>query len=494
MSKLKLQLIDFIFIALLVIYGVMNAVIITPEGYFRAGTKFDWPDETAAAFLTAQVAEHTSLSASEPLNAAAHGLIHPRSLNVLGEKLVPASFFGLPVLYGLLAKITGLEAVLYFTLIFFCLALYALYDILKRFGSPRWAFCSVLLVMAHPGLWYYALHSYLPNVLFLSLLILSAWLLVAKKNIWAGLVFGLALLVRLSELYWLGVLILGFMHLGRRQLSRRLILFFMAPVAALALFLLVVNHNVYGAWFNTGYGGLDGLVKNNASWLGLFFPFGLHLSWAWQNIMKYIYQLSPWYVWLASGGVGLLFWQKRQTWRIWWPAIIAILVAFVYLLVFYGSWVFVDSAIYRMADLGISYIRYWLPIYILLALLAGYFLAELSERLGRRGEIFALAATIMVAVLFYDSSDIVFVKYEDSFLKVKSRRETYQAINNMARKLLPPSAIIISSRSDKIFFPEFRVITLSDKPTSNSPEWPYLQILSKDHPLYYYNGERLEKL
>lgn len=494
MSKLKLQLIDFIFIALLVIYGVMNAVLITPAGYFSQGTKFDWPDETAASFLTAQVAEHNSLSAAEPLNATANNLVHPRSLKVQGEKLVPASFFGLPVLYGLLAKVAGLSAALYFTLIFFCLALYGLYEILKRFGSARWALLSVLLVMAHPGLWYYALHSYLPNVLFLSLVIIAAWLLINKKNIGAGLIFGWAILVRPSELYWLVFLILGFMHLGRKYLTRRLVLSFMAPAATLLLLLLIVNHNVYGAWFNTGYGSVDGLVASNASWLGLLFPFGLHLSWTWQNMVKYIYELSPWYVWLSGGGLVVLFWQKRRQWHSWWPALLVITAGFIYLLIFYGSWVFVDTTIYKVADLGISYIRYWLPVYILLALLAGYFLAALFAKISKRGDIFAVATTIMVAVIVYISSDIVLVKYEDSFLKVKSRRETYQAVNNMARRLLPPNAIIISDRSDKIFFPEFRVITLLEKPDADSPAWPDLQILAKDYPLYYYNGARLEKL
>ncbi len=476
MSKLKLQLIDYSLIGLLAVYGVMNAVIITPADYFEQGAKFDWPDETAAAFLTAQVADHNRLSVAEPLNSAADNLIHPRSLKVQGEKLVPASWFGLPLLYGALAKVTGLPGAFYFTLIFFCLALYGLYGILQRFGSARWAFISVLLVAAHPGLWYYALHSYLPNILFLSLLIISAWFLVAgKRNVVAGLVFGLAVLVRPSELYWLVFLILGAIYFGRGYLSRQRVFSFMAPVAALLLLFLIVNQNVYGAWFNTGYGAVDGLVKGDSNWLGLFFPFGLHLRWTWQNIINYIYNLSPWYVWLAGAGAVLFVWRARRIggWRTSWLGGLAITAGLAYLLVFYGSWVFV---------------------YILLALLAGYFLSALFTRLSGRAEVYALAVTIMAGVIFYVSSDIVLVKYEDSFLKVRSRRETYQTVNNMARALLPANAIIISDRSDKIFFPEFRVITLADKPTSDSPAWPQLRALAKDYPLYYYNGARLEKL
>lgn len=487
MSKFKIQKIDWIFICLLVAYGVLNAFIITPPGYFNTGTKFDWPDETAAAFLTAQVANHNRLSMAEPLNTVVPNLVYPRSLKIENNKLVPASFYGLPLIYGLIAKITGLKIVLYFTLIFFCLALLALYDILKRIHSPTLAFCSTLLIMFHPGIWYYALHSYLPNILFLSLTIISIWFMVIRrKNLLAGIFLGLAFLVRPAEFYWLIIIILSALYTGRSYLSKRAVISFFVPIILSVAILLIMNQSIYGSYFNTGYGSATDL--NNNGWLSIFFPFGLHLSWTWENIVNYIYNLSPLYFILTWLGVIFALWNyrvlsKEKIFKI----ILPISIAFTYLLIFYGSWVFTDTIIYRVGYIGVSYVRYWLPFYFVSAILGGYFLTVIYYSVKKFKAIVILFLAIFGSIIVFISSDSVLVRYEDSFLKVKSRRVTYQAINALARRILPNDAIIISSRSDKLFFPEFKVIIMDKKPE-------FLPEELKKYPLYYYNGNVFEKL
>ncbi len=64
------------------------------------------PDENANYYFSRLVAEESTLKKYEPLNENIDAIVHPRSVNVNRDNyLVPGSFLGLPIIYGIIGKI-----------------------------------------------------------------------------------------------------------------------------------------------------------------------------------------------------------------------------------------------------------------------------------------------------------------------------------------------------------------------------------------------------
>jgi len=74
----------------------LGSLILVPKGDI-----FISPDETANAFFSMQLARTGSLFSFDAINVAFDDMIHPRSVVSMDGRLLPGSFIGLPVLYGL---------------------------------------------------------------------------------------------------------------------------------------------------------------------------------------------------------------------------------------------------------------------------------------------------------------------------------------------------------------------------------------------------------
>ena len=182
--------------------------------YLSRASVFNSPDEAAHFAVIQQFARSGELwlSAVPADTQDTRILVHPRSMRVIGDRIVPSGFVGLPFVYGVMARAVP-ESALPFLLalltpLMATVALFAFYHIVARlFADTRVAEWSTVFLALHPAWWYYTVRGLFPNVLLVSLLLISAWLFLRHRQSIvedAAMVAcgALALLVRPSEIWW----------------------------------------------------------------------------------------------------------------------------------------------------------------------------------------------------------------------------------------------------------------------------------------------------
>jgi len=151
----------------------------------------------------------------------------------------------------------------------------------------------------------------------------------------------------------------------------------------------------------------------------------------------------------------------------------------VWLLVYYGSWVVHDN-ISGHQTIGTSYLRYWLPSFILaLPLISWLFVKILDffkQRLSR-----ILVGLFILGLMFVLSTQLVLFSEEGLAPTVKNIYGS-QNLNLLAKEKLSADSIIISDRSDKSFWPEFAVATF----LGDYSVFGRLGQIAETKPVYYY--------
>lgn len=461
---------------------------------------FNSPDETANYFFAKTIADKTELKVYEPFESLSKGRVHPRSAAVSGDFLVPESFHGLPVLYGLIAKLFSLKVVKFLTPFFAVLALLAWRKILADFfGTLAGTIGAAVLAIA-PAFWYYADRSMFHNIPFVSFLIFFIFFLLSrpifkffeeKKKIisgfrhflvfaadifLAGVFLGLAWWTRTAEIAWTGILALSLIIIFRKTFRWRGILPFIFGLTVAFLPALLINKSLYGGFIQTGYGlittaapvfeslgakngpsAISAISDSFQAALNVIFPFGFHPRTALSNVLNYLIIL-PW--WMAAASLISFFWfaygclnGKQEKENITY----VILSAFVsvWLIVVYGSWVIHDNPDPNAVTLGISYNRYWLPIFAAESGLIGIAFAHFWEMLKPR---FRFIFVILFAISAFLSFSAVFLSKGDGIFAIGKTLKGYETIKAQVLKLTQKNAVIITDRGDKIFFPDRKVI------------------------------------
>lgn len=487
--------------------GLIFAFIYSYLALANNGPRFTWPDETANYFFIENYIAHNSFSVAEPLNQLAGNLLRPRSFNVYQGRLVPGSFLGLLLIYGLLGKICGFGLVLFITPLLAALAGPFFYQLLLKVFRTEIAFLSTILFYLHPVWWYYANFSMLPNIAFVAFLIIGFYFLLSldqhnlKNNLLfsalAGFFIGLALLIRTNEFVWVLSVLTVLTLVYWRQLRWSYIVAFVLPLALVFLPVLYFNQTTYGNFLSFGYLRLEqgsGLASQLPSEfagqhnhvLGLlkfiFIPFGLHPGNILTVAQSYILNLTWWLTLPAIWGVFVLIKRyKKQPKAVY---LLSTVLVTSFLLVYYGSWIFEDQMTLRLNQLGISYVRYLLPVYILSLPFCSLFFLEIVGWLKNIRLKIVFFGFLLVSCLFF-SLQLVYFSGNDNLPAIKNNIAGYNLINKKIIELTAPNAVIISQRSDKIFFPERRVIS-----KWTALEYNYwINLLSDCVPLYYYAFE-----
>ena len=91
------------------------------------------PDENSNRFFSTAFAENGRLWWVEPMNYLAPGMIHPRSVRVQDEFLLPGGFLGLPTLYGGIASVVGVWSLPFLTAVFALLGLIGFWLVVNMF-------------------------------------------------------------------------------------------------------------------------------------------------------------------------------------------------------------------------------------------------------------------------------------------------------------------------------------------------------------------------
>lgn len=491
------------------------------------------PDETANYYFSKAFAERSEIGYSEPLLKESKNFIHPRSMTTSadGERAVPVSFLGMVLLYGALGKVFGSGAILFFTPAFAALGSVFFYFLLTHFFSKRLALLSSVLLLIHPAYWYYASKSMFPNVLFIDVLIIGGFLLwkafrarasdSQRAYAWfffSGMFVGLALIVRLSELPWVFFLFLciWLWHIRRFRIMGTVV--FLIGIVPMLAVLFYANQQIYGNALSSGYAQIDtsqsaagmqsalsvfgqGRVFDGAWWdelmrstkdilapfLKYLFPFGFTPHIFKKNFLTYFISLFWWFALPAAIGALCLVFEgfrkiRKQIVPGEWGYLCVFFLVGAWLIPFYGSWVISDT-ITGEATIGNSYVRYWLVLYCFMIPLTARGLLYLYDH----AHFFLLkgvAMPLIVFAFFWYSFQGVLWEKTDGLIEVAGHIREYRETASRVLTLTESDAVIFSSRSDKIFFPQRRAAQSFE----GFPEAELIPPVLNRVPVYYFGS------
>lgn len=468
--------------------------------------------------------------AYEPANYYLEGMVHPRSIQIVDDFLVPGGFIGMPLLYGLIAKVVTPGLTIYLTPLFAVFAGWAWFGLVRKYFKKWVALASAYLIWTMPAWWYYSARGFLPNVLFISLAIISLFFVLVRpmaryrkkkemaKSIvfdnidWlvAGAFLGVSLMVRPAELLWMmgvGTLLLLF---NIKKINWVGLTIFLAVTAVAMVPMFVLNNSLYGSPISTGYQSINNqiivddpveeitadeagtdseevLAESENKYFNIakaiVLPFGFVPSNIWHNFIDYHIEFQYWYT--ALWAIGLIF-VVIQLFRkkIHWPmAQFVLIFGFVsaWLIIVYGSWQFSDNINAANITIGNSYLRYWLPSFILATPIIGYFIYAVGKMMKFK-ILKIIWAGVFIGVFGVLGFYTTFFGEDEGLMLVRGHLWRYEWIAKRVFEITEDNAIIITDRSDKIFFPFRRVVyPLQSEVTYN--------ILSKMFfvaPMYYY--------
>lgn len=500
---------------LLILLGFGLLVFFGCLVFLRVGGIYVSPDETATAFFARQFAERGSLSAFDSLNVDLVDALHPRSVVSIAGHLVPGSFIGLPVLYGLLSAITGDWLLPFFTPMLALIAVFAWYAVVRRIFDREIGLFSAILLAVHPAWWYYSARSFMQNVPFATLLIFAGYFLVARPSrgrrfagldlVLAGFFTGFALFVRTSETIWIALAVLAAaIAYGRKSLSWRSVAIFVVSAAVALLPMAIINQATYGSPLAVGYVAKEGEVGEGGevveeasqpsqtlqtyptlpSLFPFFFPFGLSYKDIGKNVLSYGAGLFWWMTALILIGFPLAFPTRAVAKELRAPrrAYLAFtIVAGAYLAAMYGSWTFFDNPDPTQVTIGNSHVRYWIPVFILLTPFAAHAVRWLSRRALTETARHLAVAALMLACLGL-SVRATFFSPQDGLAYAAEELAASRDIRARVLELTEPDAVIVVDRGDKLFFPFRRV----RYPLRDETTYALMPRIALHAPLYYY--------
>lgn len=456
----------------------------------RSGTIFNSPDENANYFFSRLVAENNSLKYQLPVTT---DVVHPRSMTVVNHKIVPQSFLGLPLIYGLLAKIFSSQAIIFFTPLLSVISVYFFYQIIKKIFNQQTALISSLLFFIHPAVIYYATRGLFHNLLFIDLLIIGLYFLLNKeltnKNIFLSSFFiGLALITRYVEAVWVLSLLLILYLLNRAKISFKQLIIFVTVLTLFFLIIGLLNNNLYGNFFATGYkpsGFSDNQQLPNSAITNFPLEQKSKVILVLTNFWHYGIKIFWWFALPLI--IGLTWFCKsfpvKNKNQIYYFLLFLIISAG--LILAYGQFAFTDTPDKTKINIGSSYIRYWLPIYIWSLPFITIGLLKIKQLVVTDKYFKSIGTILSLIILIYN---FLFVfKLADEALAKNTLLE-YQEIKARVLSLTETDSIIVSNYYDKLFFPDRLVITNFEEEREKKLA-AIEQLLKTNHEVYYYSWQ-----
>ncbi len=452
---------------------------------FFAPRLFNSPDENANFAFIEQFAKHTSLRLPHAYDYTEwSSYIHPRSTFAdFGNYILPVGFWGIMVMYGMLAKLIGVSSVVYATPLFTIVLAWSLYFIWKKIFDERTAFFAALLLLIHPVVWYYSARSLLPNMPFVSFLGIGAFFLfiapisahIKKYNLWwvddlIGISFILrALLIRPNESIWvIGAMLIAVFACRKYILLKRLVLWAAASIIFFCVFLFVNN-----LLYSSATGGY--VVSNSlpvAAWYSWILPFGFHPIYILNAGYVYFVKMYWWLV--LPSLIGILFFISNYVSGSARPRKIAQSekagpalgeggagVVYFFIFVFISLFLFVyygsnPDISFSLKTIGVAYSRYWLPIHILSLPFIFIGFRKLAES-HNTAKLFGVFPEIYLASALLLAPPLVFSGI-DGLRAVRGQLTYMEQVKSDVLENSPKDAIIVTDREDKFFWPDRAVM------------------------------------
>ncbi len=497
---------DYIILAAVAVLFFLSAAILSvgmPKIFIS-------PDETANFFFASQVAENTRLYELDPMNLIIGDVLHPRSIISIEGRLVPVSFVGLPVIYGIMGKMISVGAIVFLTPLFAVFGLFAWRGTVERVFNRRVALLSSILLAVHPAWWYYTSRSMMHNVLFVCFVIFSVWFWVARPFrsvidkrrsacsifqdldiLLSGIMLGLALFVRTSELFWIfpgaAMLIIFFWKKIKWQ---QILLFGLSVLLSLSP-VFFINRSLYGDPLTFGY-TVELPREQNVAEVELaesdssVLPFGFDARAIARHVWDYGLDLFWWITVFVLVGLFVLVGRKNSqlgiaTKRYRWAYHTIFIISGLFLATIYGSWTFHDNPDPDSLTIANSYVRYWLPVFVMTTVYAAGSLDWLREKVPTKlgGVILSSALLILITGLSIRGT---FFAPEDGLIQVRTNLLRYNEIKESVLELTEADSVIIVDRADKIFFPDRAVLY----PLRDEKTYELMPRIALRTQIYYY--------
>ncbi|USN53953.1 MAG: glycosyltransferase family 39 protein [Candidatus Nomurabacteria bacterium] len=430
------------------------------------------PDETANAFFARHYARTGSFVIEESLESLAGGLLHPRSMRAIGDSIVPASWLGLPLFYGLGIRIFGEAALPFFTAAISIFTSFFVFALFRRIWNSQVGWLSSVLWLIHPIFWFYNHRPLWHNTIFVDFLFIAWFFFVrwlGKKRIVDAIGFavmlGMTLVIRTSELVWVLPAFALYWIVVRQKVPWSH-LFLIAVIFVLCFIPIAYYQQLtFGNFLSTGYTITDSATNNGvhlnsltALWVSLghlFFPFGIQIRQIAQVVVHYLSSFLG--VWTILGLIGLLLVifrgakQNREAFAFAWVTLFSLL----YLVLLYGSFTFSEFLDPSVLLFGSSYLRYLMPGLLLLVpfmVVALHFLLH-RIRFGKKISLF-----LLFILMLFSLTRI----YADPLYGLALDREVQENIASYNKETVlekvPSNGVLLARDQDKVFWPLRKVI------------------------------------
>jgi hypothetical protein len=443
----------------------------------KVSMRYNTPDEVVSSFFVEHYQETGNIFYLEPLNNVLENSIFPRWARPFDGLIALGAFQGLVLFFGFFAKIFGSSVVPFLTPFFAVVAALFFYLLVHKFFGEKIGQVAAFLLLIFPGFWYYAARPLFHNILFLTAFLAGLYFLFVfldadkkcKKyltSILFGLSWGLALVTRTSEFFWIFVSFLIIVFFNWSKIKSRWPYLFLSLAFFLACFVPVFYNNqvAYGDALSFGYDqrvaeNVESGEVNKINFLeAIVLPFGFHPRVMLNHVFdKYLWQnFYPWFI-LIFGGL-LAFW-KRNFFKNKKQLQFLVLGTFVFgwLFVYYGSWFFDDSLGLGVTSLGSSYIRYFLPAYIFGVLFSAILLVSVTTFLKRKGKVWSarLGLGLVLTLISLSSLVHVYLAGPESLVAVRNNLLEYRKQASQVIDLTEENNIfLVDVSNDKILFPE----------------------------------------
>lgn len=524
-----------ILLALCFFMSVSGYIFVSQKGNF---VKWGSPDENANYVFTELYSQTGKISIFNDISLKASDIVHPRSLRSDYGEMKPVSFLGIILIYGFLASLIKYYNIIpYLTPLFASFGIIFFYLFVKRIFGRRNALISSVMLASFPVYIYYSARSMFHNVLFVDLLIVSAYFFLFsldniakntyrdKKNIvilfLSGGFLGLALITRTSEAIWILPVISFVLLVYLRRVGILNFTFFFLGLFLALLPIFYWNIILYGSPINGGYpemnASIHGILHSGNELVNktvkgnfqktkellvkindIFFHFGLDFLRSWQVFTEYFIKMFYFLFWFAVFGFFIFFsrikkWNSKQ-----WVYVLSYLFFSVILVIYYGSWQFNDNPDVNSFTIGNSYTRYWLPVYLGAMPLFSYFLIRITRGIfyfksKNKTSFFSFelrskflvngVRAVLLYMMFFSSISFVLFGSEEGLMNTLSKTEEAKLSYQQVLDLTEDDAVIITKYYDKLFFPDRKVIygELDDRNMNKL----YARV-SKIVPLYYF--------
>lgn len=505
----KYLIVPGLFVCLFILYSWFNWSVLQPLSHeFNYQHIFNWPDAMANNYFVDRFIESSTFVQPESLNVILNDVVRPRSMNIVNHDLVPSGFLGILILYGWLGKIFTKLAVIYFTPLIASIGVFIFYFFVKELINKRAAIISALLLATLAPYIFFANQTMLATVPFLVAVISGFYCLLKssaykdkKINILialAGFLLGLAIIIRYQESIWIVASLLIILLSQLKQITIKKTLFFILGFIIPIVIMLLYNWQTYGELLTVGYLRMNNPTDSIASRLPaeisvdrentflayfelLFLPFGFSPRNIYHNFIQYVWM--PYAPYLAFFLVGVVVWLTSIIKKSYQQKVYAACAGLssLILILYYGSWVFVDTMVLQNNIISSSYTRYWLPILIMVLPIIGYLLDHVLKKATKVLTTRFFFVIIAIVLLLFSSITKAFASREDGLLaQAEVTREYYERSKEVA-SIVEPDALIMVEREDKIFFPTYRVITFEQDYSIFSE----LKNINFETPIYY---------